>query len=121
MGNLKVDTWELGNDFHTVSKKAQALSTEKQNVEFEFNGVACVVSMVYGLEKITRNMKVAIGGVNSFPPIIQQPPPHPQGKVEALKKYLKWIIMFNLKIIIDGMKALNWQQKNTPSIQPTKG
>lgn len=55
MGNLIVDTWKLGGDFHSVSQKAQALATDKRNVEFEFNGVKCIVSPNTNLDWLYRD------------------------------------------------------------------
>jgi len=54
MENLILDT-NCGNDFTTVSKKAKAMATAKQNVQFEFNGVICIVSTNTNLDWLYRD------------------------------------------------------------------
>jgi hypothetical protein len=56
MQTIKVDTWDLGNDFNTVSRKAKAIAENKQAVvEFEFNGVACLVDADTNLNSLYRD------------------------------------------------------------------
>jgi hypothetical protein len=55
MSNYKLDT-SVGNDFTTVSEKAKQISTEKNaTVEFEFNGVTCLVNKNTNLDWLYRD------------------------------------------------------------------
>ena len=55
MENLKLYTYG-GDEFHRVCKKAKELSTEKgQFVEFDFNGVTCIVSKDTNLDYLYRD------------------------------------------------------------------
>ncbi len=53
--NYKLDT-SAGNNFSTVAEKAKQISTKKNMiVEFEFNGVTCLVSKATNLEWLYRD------------------------------------------------------------------
>ncbi len=56
--NLKLDSWELGNCFDEVARKAQVIATNKKtSAEFEFNGCLCVVNANTDLKHLWRDYR----------------------------------------------------------------
>ncbi len=45
----------VGDDFKNTSKKAKTMATAKQNVQFDFNGILCVVSKKTNTEYLYRD------------------------------------------------------------------
>lgn len=54
MKSIKLKS-EPGNQFDDVAKKAKKLASKEQNVEFDFNGVKCIVSRDTNLKLLYRD------------------------------------------------------------------
>jgi len=54
MKNLIYKT-TCGDDFSNVAKKCQQKATDKRNVQFDFNGITCIVSPTTNLEWLWRD------------------------------------------------------------------
>lgn len=58
MKNLIIESLP-GNLFEHVAEKAKSLATETQNVEFDFNGIVCIVSPKTNLQWLLRDYQNA--------------------------------------------------------------